>query len=255
MSDDFTPPFEIDLPEVGPERPYDRHHGEDDVTYARRLTKQAEQMMERAQKIARDAAKDAARDIVHEREGAPVVTIGLDTPVTRIPRYSGDPDDEPEDATTLRDLIIERAAAQLSHASRDVTEKVRARAIEMVEEGMRERVAALIEDTLTNPIRQTNTWGEPTGEPTTLRSLIIKEGQSWLVRPIPRDGSGGRYNRDDATKASAAVLIRDTVDSVMSRELADQVAAAKQMVKERVQTTSAAVIGKAVSDGLALNGR
>lgn len=253
MSSDYTPPFEIDLPEVDPQRAnWERYYGEDDVTFARRLKAEAKQMMEQAQRLAGDAAQNAAREIVNEREGAPIVTIGLDTPVTRIPRYSGDPDYEPEDAQTILDLIVERAASQLSHASRDLNTKVQARALAMVEEGMREKVDALIEETLTNPVRKTNDWGEPTGEPTTLRAIIIKEAQGWLTRSIPRDnprrGQDGRYQ-------CAAELVSETVEKVMSRELADQVKAAKEMVKERVQTTSAAVIGKAVSDGLQLGGR
>lgn len=247
--------FDLDADEIARQRRYNDsgNYDETELQTARRLVQEARAVAARIGETAQRAADDAARRIVNQRDGAPLVTIGLDTPVEDIRRWSGDPEDpEPEPAQTIRDVIVERAASMLAHSSRDLNRKVQERAMQMVEEGMRARVDALIEETLTNPVRKTNDWGEPVGEPTTLRAMVLKEAQGWLTRQPSRDGS--RYRSDDATKASAAELVQKTVDEVMSRELAEQVKAAKAEVQKRVQTTAAGVIAKAVSDGLQLRG-
>lgn len=111
-------------------------------------------------------------------------------------------------------------------------------------EVIREKVEAEVEAALTTEFRETNNWGEATGQPTTLRALIAKQAAEAVKIGLNRNSYG-------ADKESAATrVIREHVDKVLAKELTEAVAAEKAKVVAAVKAKAADLIAQAVAEGV-----
>lgn len=114
---------------------------------------------------------------------------------------------------------------------------LRDRVTEIRDEAIRDRVAPLIEEALTGSIQKTNLYGEPTGQQTTLREVIMAEVKRAMTKPTDsysRSGQTivGKIVADEVSKAFTTV-VRDEVEKAKAL-VAEQIGAA---VAERVQAT------------------
>jgi uncharacterized membrane-anchored protein YjiN (DUF445 family) len=134
----------------------------------------------------------------------------------------------------LGDQIV-AAAAQLivTDISKDVRKQVSAT--------IETQVGQIVTEALTTGFRKVNTWGEPTGEPTTLRESIAAEAQAWFSKPI-----GDSYSRGPA-KTAVQKFIETEVDKQIKSELNAALTAAKAQVLERVKDQAAAVIADTIT--------
>ena len=173
---------------------------------------------------------------MHEYEpGTPHVTIGaelhLATPELDL-SASGGRDQEP-------DLIVNAAVGKL--AKNPEWEGIQDRVRRIRDEEIRIHVSGLIEDALTAGLRKTNTYGEPYGEPTTLRTLIGEEVRSALAKAADRYGS-----RESIVRK----LVREEVDKALRKELSEAIAEEKAKVVAAVRGQAAELIAKAVTEGI-----
>lgn len=141
--------------------------------------------------------------------------------------YYGD-DDEP-----MRSNLMTTAAELLI---RDIRDDVR----QAVAEQVKAQVGDVVRETLENGVRKTNTWGEPTGEVTTLRDMIAAEANAFLTKSVSRG-----YNNGSETQVQA--YIRESVDRQIKKELQAAVDSAKKQVTAAVKDQAAQVITETVA--------
>lgn len=114
-------------------------------------------------------------------------------------------------------------------------------------EEIRARVVAELEAALTEPVRKTTEWGEPTSGSTTLRAEIVKIAGKALE--IPRPGYSAQYPRE--TSAVQQFLQRE-IEETIKRELAEAIADEKAKVVAAVRAKAAELIANAVKQGVGL---
>lgn len=175
------------------------------------------------------------------------ITLDLEAHLARHIGYdeNGEPVQGP---TTIEDIVLGLVADKLvervvNHGNvqgRPYWEDIRSRVKSVKDEVIRERVAPLVEQAMTEPIQRTDDFGVPRGEPTTLRAEILKTAQSWLSSPDPS------YSADRVRKSRVQKLIADEVDRALTSELKAAVTAAKAEVTAAVQEKGAAVLAETI---------
>jgi uncharacterized membrane protein YheB (UPF0754 family) len=141
---------------------------------------------------------------------------------------------------TVADLICQQALAKLAKRPEWDTLKDRVRVI--TDEQIREHVTGLIADALNGDLRRTNTYGEPSGEPTTLRTLIAEEAKRTLTQ-LTDNYRGPR-------ETVIGKLVREEVEKAMKAELVEAIAAEKTKVVTAVREKAGQLIAEAVTAGI-----
>ena len=157
-------------------------------------------------------------------------------------RYTYD-EDEQRVPLTIGEAIAERVAQMLTKddSYKDLRQQIR----DMRVEEMRARVVAELEAAFLQPVQKTSQWGEPTGNPTTLRLEIMKLAEKALE--IPRPGYSSSYPRE--TNAVQQFLQRE-IEGVVKKELAEAMADEKAKVVAAVRAKAAELIAQAVKEGI-----
>lgn len=159
-----------------------------------------------------------------------IEAVDLNTPVVNVDT------DEP---VTLADVIADRAVRTLAYEDgRDLRHRIGQIRDEQIRAAVLPQVAAAIETGL----QQTNSWGEPVGEPTSLRDLILKEAKEAISRPADA------YDRKKGTVLEK--VVREAVDRTIRAELSAVLAEEKAKVVAAVQAQAAELIAEAVRKGL-----
>lgn len=109
-----------------------------------------------------------------------------------------------------------------------------------------EEIRALVRDQVTAaleaPLQQTNHYGEPTGQSTTLRELIMVEATKFFTEKT------GDYNSPKFTAAERAIAA--AVKDVLTKEITELVAEEKKKVVAAVRSKAGEIIADAVKQGL-----
>ena len=160
----------------------------------------------------------------------------------------------------LTEMIIEHVASQMMHGG-DYSDGIR----KAVTAGVIERVAAKIDaeverivlETLTTTVQPTNQFGEPQGEPITLRSRIAAQVTRALETKVDDRGhaQGEReFSNYDTARHRTRVerAIANAVDDIAKKELATAVHAAATEVRSRVGATVQQTVHETVKKLLAL---
>jgi hypothetical protein len=170
------------------------------------------------------------------------VKLDLDAWLARYGETINEDGDREVIPVTLEDVVVDKAATRLfAKVVKDqdgeyLTLRDRVKAI--TDDEIRTRIAPMIEEAIATPLRKTNTWGEPTGETTTLRDVIVAEAQAFLNRPADQ------YAREKSTVVQA--FIRQEVAAAVKAELADALAKAKAEVFGAVKANAASIITEVV---------
>lgn len=131
--------------------------------------------------------------------------------------------------------LVERAAKKPEYAS------LRERLAEIRTEMIREQLAPLIHEAIQSSAQKTNTLGEPQGNPTTLRALIVDEAKATLAKTnVDRLNS-----RNSGTLLTR--MIREEVSYAFTDELKKVIAQAKVEATAAVQEKAAAVIAETIT--------
>ena len=181
------------------------------------------------------------------------VTLDLDKHIHATYRQVSEDDYEPVPAT-LESLVLDEAARQLLRQltagerwNDETTAKneLRGRVREITDGEIRARIVPLIDEALAASIRQTNTFGEPTGPATTLRDLILEEVKAAvkeITAPAGRDGYGSRK------PSVLADLVAQEVGAAFTKEVKAELDKAKAEVLEAVRAKGAEVLAATVRD-------
>lgn len=146
----------------------------------------------------------------------------------------------PVGSKTLADLICRHALDKLANGSEWPYMKDRVRTI--TDEEIRSHVTGLIADALNSDLRRTNTFGEPHGEPTTLRTLISEEAKKQLT------SLSDRYNGPRETPIGK--LVREEVERALKAELAEAIKQEREKVVAAVREKAGQLIAEAVAKGV-----
>lgn len=172
-----------------------------------------------------------------EHQVSPGVTITLDmATLLREGKFLGyGYDDRPVHgesfADELKAAVVNSLAAQILNdpeVKREITEQVKA------------TVTETLASTLEREFTPANRYGEPTGTPITLREQIVKDAEEqvrgWMKSP---DG----YHRSDT---AYTLFLRQVVDAAVKKDLNEELKAAREGVRARVQEFVSAEIAKTV---------
>ena len=147
--------------------------------------------------------------------------------------------DAPVGGQKLADVICREALRKLAKGPEWDSLKDRVRAI--TDEEIRNHVTDAIRDALNGEIRRTNMYGEPQGEPTTLRALIGQEA----TKALGKD-SGGYPHRETVLQK----LIREQVEAALKAELAEAIKEERAKVVAAVREQAGQLIAEAVTKGV-----
>lgn len=146
---------------------------------------------------------------------------------------------------TIADLVAERLADRLVAENTGYYNTLHQRVDRRINELISDRVAPMIDEAMTKPIRKTNAYGEPiSGTETTMRELIVDAARKWFEQPDSTDGYGGRKG----TKAQR--LIAEAVGATLSKELSEVIKAEREKVVAAVRAQAADIIARSVAAGV-----
>lgn len=137
---------------------------------------------------------------------------------------------------TIGEIVAQKIVERLAKEDRyhELTRQVQ----EIRKEVIREAVRPQVEEALNKPFRRSNIYGEPAGEPVTLRELIVDE-----VRRVLKDPAD-KYNRDRGTVLEAAV--HKEVEAAFASEIREAVKQTREQVSDRIGQ----IVADAVSEGM-----
>ena len=150
--------------------------------------------------------------------------------------YNGEP-------LTLLDCVVKETARILlgdtdNTTRSDIVNRVR----EIRVEEIREQVRPLIAEALAGEVQRTNSFGEPTGQVTTLREMVVAEAKRVLSSPIDQ------YSRNGQTFVQK--IVAEEVGRAFEAELRDAMAAEKAKAVAAVRAKAADLLAEVLSDGL-----
>jgi hypothetical protein len=118
---------------------------------------------------------------------------------------------------------------------------LRREVLEIRTELVRELLRPLVEEAINAPVQRTNTFGDPQGEPTALREMIMAEVKAVLTRPN-RSSSSQRSLVQEIVKSEVTDALRTELTAVIKEE--------RDKVIKAVHTEAATLIADAVKRGL-----
>lgn len=141
---------------------------------------------------------------------------------------------------TVADLVADRIVDRLVRDDR--YPRLKDRVTEIRDEEIRAAIRPAIEQAVTRPIRKTNSWGEPSGQETTLSEVIVDEARKFMKEPADK------YRREEGTVLQK--LVRDEVHKAFGAEIADAVKQARELVATQLGDKVSDQITAAVKAGL-----
>lgn len=146
--------------------------------------------------------------------------------------------------TTIEGLVIDRAAQMMCDRAigggREGIADLRRRVQGVTETEIREAVRPLVEEALLSGIRKTNSYGDPIGEPMTLRAEIVRIATDYMNKP------SDSYSRGKGTVVQQ--FVKTEVDKAVKAELKTALDEAKEEVVAAVRGQAATLITKTITD-------
>lgn len=170
-----------------------------------------------------------------------VDAITLDTLIADSFSYDGDGELVPDGGTrTLADLVAEKITDRLT--ADDRYNSLRKAVLRIRDEEIRTAVQPLIQEALTRPIQRTNTWGEATGQQTTLSEIIRDEARK-LFEP-----SG--HSSYDRKPPYITQVVNTEVQKAFAEDIAAYVKKARAHVTKQLSDDIGQKITNIVTDAL-----
>lgn len=176
------------------------------------------------------------------------LTLDLDKHIHSGWRQTSEDDYAPIE-TTLETLVLDLAArkvADMSTRDRELTTEIRSRVAQLRDDEIRAHVRPLIEEALTRSLQRTNSFGEPAGEETTLRDLILAEVGAEVKRlaSVKTD----RYAARSDARTPLQEMIEKEVGAAFAKDVRAELDKAKAEILAAVRAKGAAVLAQTVQD-------
>lgn len=148
-------------------------------------------------------------------------------------------DEEGEPRTTSGTMAQLVAAQLVDRITKDARyPRLVDQVIDIRREVIKDAVVPMIEEAVKKQYQRTDSWGERTGEPVTLRDTILKEADKILKQPVDS------YNRGQGTLIQK--IIREEVMAAFSNEIRDAVKLARKQVAGEVGQQVATAVENAM---------
>lgn len=166
--------------------------------------------------------------------------ITLNTVVGDIIGFDYDGDAVVEGQTRVADLVADRIADRV--ASTEEFRELRKQVTTIRDEMIREKLEPVLAEVMEAPIRKTNGFGEQTGEPVTMRELVMEEARDLLSQ---RDRRG--YNQAPWITTFVHEQVRELFEKELKAELAEAKAKLKKEILDRVSQDAAQTVAQALN--------
>lgn len=163
--------------------------------------------------------------------------IDLDTVIGEHRIYDDESEEYRTEPMTLGAAISRQIFADLRKEKR--YGEIQQQVTTIRQDEIREQIKPIVEAAIATPFGQTNTFGEPTGNPTTLRELIVKEVQEYL-------GKRDRYSEPTTVQKFIAAEVHKALTAELLAAIADE----KAKVVAAVRAKAAELIADAVKAGI-----
>lgn len=169
--------------------------------------------------------------------------ITLDTIVGSVVRYDSDGDPYTDGKSTVADKVAEQIKDAVVESPEYTS--LRERVTRIREEEIRAAVQPLIAEALERPIKRTNTWGEATGQETTLSEIIMEEAKK--IFTASRDS----YNK----QAFVSEVVAKEVKAAFGTYIQDEVKKARQAIAQELGSKVSSTVIQSVLDALTKGGK
>lgn len=163
--------------------------------------------------------------------------VNLNTIVGDIVSFDEDGDPVVEGQTRVADMVADRIAARVAGSPefRELTKRVTAIRDEMI----REKLTPVLAEVMEAPIRKTNSFGEQTGEPVTMRELVMESARELL----------SQRNRQGYNQAPWITnFIHEQVRELFEKELKAELAKAREKLVADI-AMHYSMHGRAIAEG------
>lgn len=134
---------------------------------------------------------------------------------------------------TLADLVAARLVKRVAESSE--YPGFRQEVTQIRDEMIRDAIAPLIEQALSEPFRQSNAYGEPNGPATTLREVIVAQARTALTA-----STGDSYSSD--RRPLVRKIVAEEVQKAFGSVVADEVKKARELVADQIGEQVAAAV-------------
>lgn len=153
---------------------------------------------------------------------------------------------------TLGDVVVEELVKGLRISDQYST--LARRVAEIRDEMIRERIKAEVDAAFANPITETNRFGQPTGNVTTLVELIIDEVKKFMAERVDRNGYTSHSGKPRAAWYAAAAVedaVKGDISAAVNAEKERAVAAIRSRAADLIAESATA----SAADQIACRGR
>ena len=165
--------------------------------------------------------------------------LGLDTNLGERIEYDEDGDPYPVGTVTFADVIADKAAVLVAVQYREQIANVpnwQFDPVKVAEAAIDEAVGKLVSDTITRVVSQTDTFGQPKGEPQTIAEILSARIEKWLTAPSKPNDNYSRTSPSNIEVLISQVISRDT--SAAIKKATDE-ARAEVLAKLKSEQTEA----------------
>lgn len=141
--------------------------------------------------------------------------------------FTYDRDGDPVRVRDLDQAVVVEAAKQLIGGS---DYEFRRKIMEQVESASQEYVRTKVEQVLAEPIQKRQQWGDPIGEPVSIREIARTKLEEFLKAPANHD-----RHRVDRSPSNLTDLVQVVVTSMIKNELAEDIRTVRRDVADKVQ--------------------
>lgn len=146
-----------------------------------------------------------------------------------------------DEAMTVGDLVVAEVARQFM--ATDDYRTLRARIREIRDEVIHAQITPMIAEAVAKPIQRTGAYGDPIGEPISMREVVVDEARK-ILQSTPQ----GSYDRN--AQSLGRKLIHEMVEKEMRAELTEVIKEERQKVIDAVRAQAAELITEAVTKGV-----
>lgn len=140
-----------------------------------------------------------------------------------------------EGGSDLNSQIVDALVEKIRHSE----EYGFAAAVERARERMIvDALQPLLDEVMDSEFVPTNHYGEPKGEPMTMRELVVKEVEKWC-------NGRGSFSSDGTNLEK---MIKDAIGYSLSNEIKKEVDAAKTQIRNTVRDKAATIIANSVTE-------
>lgn len=131
--------------------------------------------------------------------------------------------------------IIETVAKKIIKQAKD---EIVSQAAKMVKSEISQQIGDIVREVVDAPVRETNYYGEPKGEPVTMRELVMKEARTWWeVKVSSKNGKPTTYRSDNPVSRGeylTGVAVAREIEAAYKAEIAKAVQKVRETLDGKV---------------------